>query len=607
MKRRNIIVIAAWALSVILLMALLFQMQDYADVINAASEIRGGAQRAVNLELSDEAPYAVIERVDTLNVNLRKQEEARFIQDDMTQELIQNTDDANDQWTLVKNEITAIDDGRGSKDTLLRMSESHFNLANATVALAQRRTERDFTWTLVICLTLAAVTFILMILLDRDRIRKIQKALYTDPLTGQDNLRQFEKSAQGPLKAAAAGSYLIVYTNIANFRSINDAYGRPTGDTLIASLARIFSEACREGELSAHANADHFVLLLNNAPNRAEDLSRHVKKALKNDSDLHFSGMLSCSYGICEVTDPNQDIGCLIGNATVALKEGKLTNGIAFFDEKFKQTLALNDRIEQFMVGALRRGEFVPYLQPKVDLDTRTLVGAEALVRWDSPKLGFLTPNIFVPQFEKNGFIVELDFFMLDRVCHAYPLVGEEGRAPLIVSVNFSRVTILHNEFEERLIRTVDACNIQHEYLELEVTESVFSVDEDLVISILESLRSRGFRLAMDDFGTGYSSLSLLRKLPIDVLKIDRSFLSETEDTDRMLNVLKGVVNMARALGIETVCEGVETERQADMLQGIGCCVGQGYLYSKPLSMSDFKRTYRIKEEDRDDGSCGNR
>lgn len=221
MRSRNIFIIAAWALSVVLLMALLFQMQNYVDVINTASEIRGSAQRAVNLELTGKPPYDAIERVDELNADLKHREETRFIQDDITQELIQNTNVASDQWTLVKNEIIAIGGGGGSKDVLLTMSEAHFNLANATVASAQRRTERDFTWTLVVCLILAAFTFILMVLLDRDRIRKIQKALYTDPLTEQDNLMQFEKRAQGPIRTAAPGSYLIVYTNISKETLIN--------------------------------------------------------------------------------------------------------------------------------------------------------------------------------------------------------------------------------------------------------------------------------------------------------------------------------------------------------------------------------------------------
>lgn len=596
MKRRNAFIITAWVFGVALLVGLLFQMQNYVSILNDTGAIRGQVQRAAKLEFSGQSEDEAIQRVDTLIATLESLEASRPIKDNATNAFIADLDAVHAQWDLMKDEMGKFDAGEGSTERLLAMSETQVDLADAMALSAQRRAERDFALTLGLCLALAMAAFGLMFLLDRDQVRRTKKALYTDSLTGQDNIMQFEKRAQGPIKAAAPGSFLVVYTNITNFRFINDAYGRSTGDQLISTLARIFAKACQEGELSARANADHFVLLLFNDPERVQTLSREVDRALKDNPALHFSELLSCSYGVCEVTDPNQDIGLLVGNATVALKEGKKVGGIAFFDECFRQTLALQDRIEHLMVGALRRCEFLPYLQPKVDLTTQEIVGAEALVRWDSPRLGFLPPDQFIPQFEKNGFIVDLDFFMLDRICHVYPLTTENDQTPLVISVNFSRVTILHNDFERRLIDTVDMCHIAHEHVELEITESVFTVDEDSVISILKSLKGKGFRLAMDDFGTGYSSLSLLRKLPIDVLKIDRGFLSKTESTDRMLHVLEGVVSMANALGIQTVCEGVETEEQAEMLRGVGCPIAQGYLYSKPLAMDEFKQRYNITE-----------
>lgn len=246
------------------------------------------------------------------------------------------------------------------------------------------------------------------------------------------------------------------------------------------------------------------------------------------------------------------------------------------------------------MRKALAAGEFAVYVQPQFFLDDGSLAGVEALCRWDSPDLGLLMPDRFIPQFERNGFIADLDFCMLERACRLYPLTAQTkpGGGPVHVAVNFSRVTMLQNDFVERFERLVGRFDFPPAFLHVEVTESALTADDQALVGILSELRRRGFPIAMDDFGTGYSSLSLLRNMPIDVLKIDRSFLSASEDDERSRRVLEHVLALANDLGIDTVCEGIETAEQADLLHRLGCSIGQGFHLARPMPLDEFRARF---------------
>ena len=462
------------------------------------------------------------------------------------------------------------------------------------VLSAQKRAERDFLVTGAICTVLFLTAATIMLFMRNDRISKLKTAYFTDPLTKRKNMLAFEEQGQQLVSSAPGGTYLVAYTNVLNFRYINETYGYESGDKLILTLARLLDNACRRDELATHGNADHFVLLLRNDPQRIEKLHGHIEAKLRATPDLHFTGILSFGCGVCEVEQPSDSIPLLVSNAIAVMKESPDKEGISRYDQVFRNAVELKNRIEQHEDEALANREFQLYLQPKNHLADGALAGAEALVRWNSPKLGFLPPDSFIPLFEKNGFIVQLDFYMLKRVCQTYPMTVPGTGEALVVSVNFSRVTIMREGFIERLLHVVDSARIPHEAIEVEVTESAFVMDEDAVINKLETLKAMGFRLAMDDFGTGYSSLNLLRKLPIDVLKIDRGFLSENTDPSRSRSVLKGVLDMAGDLGLVTVCEGVETEEQASMLRELGCPVAQGYVFSKPLPEGEFRTRYGL-------------
>lgn len=597
MKPKTLATIAIWTICVGTIAFALVQVQTYAGLINNAGVIRGGTQQAVKLALANEPNDAIVARVDGLLDKLHSEESARPIEDPASKDFLEDIELVQGTWKFIKQEFKDLDNGTGSDARLLALSEDHFKQADAMVMSAQRRAERDLLWTIIGCLILViAVTSVVAFREHRYQLAR-QTALETDPLTDGYSLTGFERRARSLVQASEPHAYLIVYSNVESFRVINESFGRPAGDNAIRTLHTLLKRACTKGELVAHVNADHFVMLIHNTDKRAEQLAAQTQARLKADESLPFSDRITCGYGVYEIAEATEDIATAISNAEAVLKGGVGGNLIARYDEEFRSQLAFEQSVLRHMRDAIEREEFVPYLQSQTSLTDGSIVGAEMLCRWDSPELGFLYPDRFIPQFERNGFISDLDFYMLEQACRRYTSLDAEGqRKPLHIAVNFSRVSLLENDFEERFVSLVERYGMPPERLHFEVTEGVFSVDEDSVLAILASLQRRGFPIAMDDFGTGYSSLSLLRKMPIDVLKIDRGFLSASEDDARSRRVLECVINLANDLGIDTVCEGIETAEQAMLLHKLGCNIAQGYYFARPVPFDELAEQLHAQE-----------
>ena len=597
-KRRNFIawslVAILWVLTAVLLLFIMIQMRSYAGIINDSGVVRGGTQRAVKMELAEQPDHGTEERVTLLLDRLIRDEETRIHKSSSTLAFTDQLYEVNNQWLLLVTEMRAIESGKGSTAHLLELSEEHFVLADEMVSLAQWRAERDFLIMGIICIVLFLFALTALFFMRKDRIKKLKEAYYIDPLTKGRTMAAFEDKAHPLIASAPDKPYLLVYTNISNFRYINESYGYDKGDQLIITLSQLLEGACKRDELVAHTNADHFVMLLRSTPQRVEQLHTKVETELRTTPDLHFTSVLSFNCSVFEIDQRDTSIAHALSSAIAVMKNAPLGCAVAYYDETFRNTIKLKNRIEQHMEEALKNEEFELYLQPKNNLQDGRVVGAEALVRWKFPELGFLAPDSFIPIFEQNGFIVRLDFYMLENVCKSYPLMLPLHDEPLTISVNFSRATILHDGFAERILSIVDSAQIPHHLVEIELTESAFIVGEDAVIGKLNELKKQGFILSMDDFGTGYSSLNLLRKLPIDTLKIDRSFLAKDSDLQRSRAVLKSVVDMAKDSGLTTVCEGIETEQQAQTMLALGCSTGQGFFYSKPLPFEEFCTRYHI-------------
>ena len=268
--------------------------------------------------------------------------------------------------------------------------------------------------------------------------------------------------------------------------------------------------------------------------------------------------------------------------------KGANGNGIAYFDTVMRNQILRERKIENQMDEALASNQFKVYLQPKYSLKTLQPVGAEALVRWLHPEKGLIPPAEFIPLFEKNNFVIKLDFFMFESICKQQRMWMAQGLSPLLISVNFSRKHLSHSDFAENLMAVVKKYDVPPDCLELEVTESAVFDNIDVLASVFKALNDFGFKISIDDFGTGYSSLNLLKELPVDVLKMDKEFFNETTLSRRGEKVVESVIQMAHSLDIKVVAEGVETQDQIDFLKKIGCDIIQGYYFAKAMPVEDF-------------------
>lgn len=589
------LIIAAWAIAIGALALSFAQMWSYANIINNAGMLRGGTQRIAKLELARTPNEALVLRVETLLSQLQADEKTRMFKGPHTEFFIEDLEAVRLKWEAMKEEIRLVRSG-GAGAGLLAKSEELFALADTAVFSAEVRAEKEFQWSIIVILALFLVGSVFMVLFELQSYKNLKYVFYTDPLTKHDNNMAFIEKAAALLKNARPDTYLLLYTNVNNFKFVNQSYGHEAGDRLIQRLSAALAAACRQGELFAHTTVDHFVLLLQNSDGAAARIVAALSRALEEDNEIHSSGIISCSCGAYEIREGGELLPSMISKATLALSQGRPCHGVSFYDDDLLKKLTRETLLEQHMHNGVERGEYQVYLQPKVELATGKVIGAEALCRWISPELGLLPPDEFIPLFEKNGFIAVLDFYMLEQVCKRFTeaLCDEEGRF-IPVSINFSRVTLLQDDFAERYSAVVAKHEIPRWALEIEVTESAFIMEEETVVEMLETLKAHGFKVVMDDFGIGYSSLNLLRRLPLDVLKIDKGFLNEGAQSERVRDIIACIVQMTQKLDIQVVCEGVETEEQVELLRQIGCEIGQGYYYSKPIPVNEFHQKYRTK------------
>ena len=286
-----------------------------------------------------------------------------------------------------------------------------------------------------------------------------------------------------------------------------------------------------------------------------------------------------------------QDVQLMLDLANYARRSAKNTSksAIVLYDRQMRQNTLLRKELTDRLPAALRAHEFVPYFQPKVNMITGQIVGSEALVRWNHPDRGLLAPGAFVPVFEENGSIVEIDWYIYEAVCYTLRSWMDRGLPVYPVSCNFSSIHFDHSDFTDRITALADLYAIPHRLLELEITESIIVTHPKRVASQIASLREKGFMTAIDDFGSGYSSLGQLEQMAARVLKLDRSFVQRGMLDAREQTVIANIVNLAHDLGMRILCEGVETRQQANILIRLDCIYAQGFYYSKPVPLEEFE------------------
>lgn len=457
---------------------------------------------------------------------------------------------------------------------------------------------------LTIIFIIIVFLFILYILLMQRKSNKqrqahtarIEKYAFFDELTGLPNLTKFKIDTRQIVKQNPDVKFVIVKFDILNFKMINEMFGFSTGDVVVKYIAntlqRIRDIDGRDFAFFCRVNADEFLMF--DEFDTIEDLDGRTK-FLDDLFSLEMSQILNYHkitfrFGRYFFDKGEVDIAGAIEKANIAHRLSKLNKQIQTcnYDSSFKKRVIHETEVENSMEGALLNNEFCVYLQPKYELKTETVVGAEALVRWKKSDGTIVPPGDFIPLFERNGFITNLDIYMFSQVCKIISSWIENGLPVVTISVNFSRLHLSNNHFVHELVQIASRYNVPTKYIEIELTETVIFDNEYVFGNLLFELHKAGFTLSMDDFGTGYSSLGLLKNLAVDVIKIDKGFLTDVKYESRSRVVLESILQMAKKLEIHTVAEGVETKEHIDLLKEIGCDIVQGYYYSKPFPADEF-------------------
>ena len=389
-------------------------------------------------------------------------------------------------------------------------------------------------------------------------------------------------------KSEANEKLAVVLMDIDNFKIVNEVYDIKKGNDVLKDIAKIISKNVAENGIVARLNDDVFAIMYKYKTD--EELISLINCISEDINHFNLNIRMIPSFGVYEVVDKSVPVGTMCDRASLAKRtiKGLVDSRYAFYDESLSLAIMADKEIEDEMEEALKNNEFEMYLQPKIDMKTIKPCGSEALIRWNHPKKGLIPPYKFIPLFERNGFIVEADKYMWEQACKAIHSWIEQGLEPLPISVNISRIHFKYENLVDTIESLVKKYDIPKKYLELELTESAFLDNEGAVNSTIVKLQELGFTIAMDDFGMGYSSLNMLRTLPVNVLKLDRGFINEATCTERGFIVLNHVIHMARDLRATVVCEGIETNEQADILKTAGCDIAQGFYYAKPMPLKDY-------------------
>jgi diguanylate cyclase (GGDEF)-like protein/PAS domain S-box-containing protein len=439
-----------------------------------------------------------------------------------------------------------------------------------------------------------------------DHIDKQEKLDYLasyDPLTGLPNRRLFlDRLAQFVRMAQGTDQKLAVYiTDLERFRNINDSLGRASGDELLRQVGKWLTSQVGDAVVLGRLDTDHFAVIVPECEDEG-DVARVVETLLNAfiANTFRLGGVayrLAVKAGVAIFPNDGADADTLFKNAGAALTKAKAGGDrYLFYAERMTQTVAGRLGLENQLRQALDREEFVLHYQPKVHLASGEVVAAEALLRWNDPRTGLVPPARFIPVLEETGLIFEVGRWVLNKAVEDYLRWRREGFHGVRIAVNVSPLQLRHSGFvaEIERIAGIDPCVAAG--LELEITESLIMENVKLSIAALHVVRERGITIAIDDFGTGYSSLSYLAKLPIDTLKIDRSFILDLAAGAAGVSLVSTIINLAHSLDLKVVAEGVETADQAAVLRRLACDEAQGYWFSKPLPVADFETKYLKRE-----------
>ena len=433
--------------------------------------------------------------------------------------------------------------------------------------------------------------------------RELIQYAYYDPLTGAYNSEKFQQELTEVMKGQEA--WALAGMNIRQFKFINEIFGRNQADSLLCHVKEAMENNMEEGEYFCRNSADMFLMLLKTSDKKI--IQERIRKIMGDISAFsanwrrNYEIQMYCGISLIPAGGKKDTATMQTTHTMFALEKARTLprNSIWFYDLKLHQEEILQNYVESHMNQALEAGEFKMYLQPKFELKTGKLVGAETLVRWIPEDGKVIYPGQFIPIFERNGFCAALDMYMTEQVCRQLRRWRDENGQVVPVSVNQSKILFYEADYVERMEKLIKKYQVPAEWITLEILEGLAMENIDKLNQVILRLKKIGFRISMDDFGSGYSSLNILGNLRIDELKLDKGFFKELEGADRrrQMIIIEHIIEISKSLKISTVAEGIETEGDQQMVRDLGCDYGQGYYYCRPVPVEEFNEKYMKKGE----------
>ncbi|MED4533083.1 EAL domain-containing protein [Metabacillus fastidiosus] len=445
---------------------------------------------------------------------------------------------------------------------------------------------------------LTSLSYLTGLAIERNKFEEnIQYLASHDVLTNLANLRYFKEIATNAIEEVKRenGKLYIMFMDLNEFKSINDNFGHAYGDSILKATAERIKECVSSSDIASRVGGDEFVILLRNIGDydKVNDIAQKILEAVKqpiiiDNSEFH----ITTSIGVSTYPNHGETIEGLMRNADTAMYNVKSTGGNAslIYDEKMADPAFEYFALQGEFRKALIQNQFILHYQPKVNIETGEVIGVEALIRWNHPTKGLISPAIFIPLAEESGFIMDLGAWVIEETCRQIRAWKEAGPFNIRVAVNVSVRQFIQQDVVTLVKETLKKEGLPPNCLEIEITESVFVKHENIIQDAIANLQDIGIRVSIDDFGTGYASLSYLKQFRANTIKIDRSFIRSLPEMKDDAAIVSAVITLARKLNMDVVAEGVETKEQAEFLLGKGCSDVQGFYYSKPLPAEEVPK-----------------
>jgi len=451
--------------------------------------------------------------------------------------------------------------------------------------------------------SIVGIVSIGMDITERKAMEKLlYERAYYDTLTGLPNRYYLEKAVEDILfkRMTADDSFpqkniALIYMDIDNFKHINDILGHASGDKLLNNISEILKNHVTFPDIAARLGGDEFIIVLtdvqgeNEIISRIESIYKHLRRSWYLENEEFF---ISMSIGVAIFPEHGRTLNTLLKNAEAAMFKAKELgkDTYCFFNKSMEEKSLYYIRMANNLRRALQNNEFLVYYQPQVDLMKDKIIGVEALIRWPDHNGSFVPPSEFIHIAEQTGFIIDIEKWMFEVACRQKKEWENKGLDNIIMSVNFSRKSLLSNRIIENIDEVLKTMDVDKTGIQVEITETDIITDINAIIDVLNHLKDRGIAIALDDFGTGYSTLNYIKELPIDVLKLDQALIKKINDENKEEPIIKTIIQLAHELNLKVVAEGIENRKQLSLLRRYNCDIGQGFLFSKPMPVENVEQ-----------------